>query len=442
VADVAEDSMVIEQGQQYFVVQVCGPGEVTFMNESFQQQFIDFRQWTFSIDSNLVTDNDWNGKFDFPHIGTFYGSLVLNPNTTCGDTAWLRVDVFPDIRADFEFDYDTCRAGPVSFTDLSVSDAGPNTIDFWDWDFGDGGSSAQQHPSHIYQEPGALPIALTVRDTNNCADTKTKTIQYFPVPELLVIAPSEFIGCQPASIFFDNLSFPVNESYTIAWEFGDGGTSSEISPTHLYTDLGTYSISLKITSPLGCETDTVWNDLITILPSPEAAFSYLPEQPSNLDPTVHFTDESTGAAKWKWTFGTAGGSTQQHPVFTFPYTGLQQIQLIVFHVSGCTDTAIQMLDVIPEVRYFLPNAFTPNGDGFNDGFRGTGSMEGATNFSLTIWNRYGEKLFETSDPDEDWNGKKNNTGNLAPQGVYVVVVNFRGPRGEKHELRGYATLVK
>ena len=103
---------------------------------------------------------------------------------------------------------------------------------------------------------------------------------------------------------------------------------------------------------------------------------------------------------------------------------------------------MQLLDVIPEVRYFLPNAFTPNGDAANDGFRGNGSMEGASEFTLSIWNRYGEKLFETGDPFEAWNGRKNNTGELSTQGVYMVTVRFKGPRGEKHEIRGYATLIK
>jgi gliding motility-associated-like protein len=98
--------------------------------------------------------------------------------------------------------------------------------------------------------------------------------------------------------------------------------------------------------------------------------------------------------------------------------------------------------VIPEVRYFLPNAFSPNGDGSNDGFRGNGMMEGARDFVFRIWNRYGEMLFETNDPFEAWNGRKNNTGDLSAQGVYVVVVTYTTPRGEKKELRGFATLVK
>ena len=444
-ADIAEDDTITLQGEQYYVVNACGINDVIFNNQSTEASNINSVLWRFDLGASDTTSTDWSPRITFPGLGTYYGELYLNPNVNtdeCADTALIEVNVFPGITADFEFDYDTCVAGPVTFTDLSSSGAGPNSIVSWDWDFGDNNTSDLQHPVHTYNIPGALNVSLLIRDTNDCTGLETKVVSYFPVPQLLVVAPSEFIGCQPAEIFFDNLSTPVNDQYNIFWEFGDGGTSTEIDPTHTYQDLGTFTVSLSITSPLGCSTDTIWNDLITVLPSPIADFTFTPQQPSNLVPTVSFFDESFEPVAWKWTFSDVGASIQQNPTFTFPDTGMQEIQLVVFHESGCTDTMIQFLDVIPEVRYFLPNAFTPNGDGFNDGFRGNGVMKGATDFSLSIWNRYGEKLFETADPFESWNGRKDNTGQLAPQGVYVVVVSFREPRGALRELRGYATLVK
>ena len=90
----------------------------------------------------------------------------------------------------------------------------------------------------------------------------------------------------------------------------------------------------------------------------------------------------------------------------------------------------------------MPNAFTPNADGKNEGFLGKGFLEGATGFNMSIWNRWGEKVFETSDPTEAWNGRQNNTGGMSDPGVYVYVVTFTGPRGENHEYKGYATLIR
>jgi gliding motility-associated-like protein len=90
----------------------------------------------------------------------------------------------------------------------------------------------------------------------------------------------------------------------------------------------------------------------------------------------------------------------------------------------------------------MPNAFSPNEDGKNDEFRGSGFTEGMQNFELSIWNRWGERIFVTSDPEEGWNGRKDNSGNLIPPGVYIYRVNYVDPRGQPIVLEGFATLVR
>lgn len=438
VADIRED---IQIGPQRFVVNSCGDFTINFVNQSFQRSFIDNFRWTFSVGNNqTVASSDWDPTVTFPGVGNYQGMLILNENTNCGDTAEILVNIYPEIAADFSFAYDTCVAGPVAFTDLSTT--GSCCLTNWDWTFGDGHTSTAQNPLHDYRIPGSLPVTLTVRDTNACEAQRTHIVDYFPVPALIVIAPSEAVACQPANIFFDNLSFPIDSTYDILWTFGDGGTSSDISPTHAYTDPGLYTVSVSITSPIGCEIDTTFTNLITVLPSPQAGFTYAPDQPSNLFPQVQFTDASQGASRWAWDFGVPPGSTFPSPVFTFPDTGLYLVQQIVYHPSGCTDTAQVVIDVIPEIRYYLPNAFTPNGDGLNDDFKGKGLLAGITNFQFTIWNRWGEPVFETTDPFLGWNGRKHNSGQEMPPGAYLVVVTFLDSRGQRTEMKGYATLIR
>ncbi|MEZ4986640.1 MAG: PKD domain-containing protein [Saprospiraceae bacterium] len=176
---------------------------------------------------------------------------MLNENTNCGDTATIIVNLYPEIEADFSFVYDTCVADVVTFTDLSQT--GACCLTGWDWAFGDGQQSTQQNPIHLYNIPGSLPVTLTVRDTNQCEDQITRLLDYFPVPALIVIAPSEVLACEPASIFFDNLSFPIDSTYDIIWTFGDGASSTVISPTHIYDTPGTYTVQVAITSPIGCK---------------------------------------------------------------------------------------------------------------------------------------------------------------------------------------------
>ncbi|MCB0580292.1 MAG: PKD domain-containing protein [Phaeodactylibacter sp.] len=437
VAQIASDEVI--NSREYVVVS-CGENTVSFRNESFQRNNIDVWNWAFDIEGQMQSFNDWSPSITFPDTGTYFGQLILNPNTTCGDTADIRVEIYPEIRAGFSFEYDTCLAGPTTFTDESFSGSGQLTD--WSWAFGDGQGSNQQHPVHTFREPGNFPVTLEVTDINGCKDALTRPLPYYPIPELIVIAPSTFTGCVPASIFFDNLSVPINEEYDILWEFGDGGTATTVSPTYLYERAGTYTVSIDIVSPLGCQTDTTFTNLITVLPSPVAGFSFSPEQPSNIEPTVNFFDESIDAIRWLYDFGTGQSSSIPNPAYTFPDTGLFEVMQVVTHPSGCTDTLLKTIDIRPEVRYFLPNAFTPNNDGTNDEYLGAGVMEGATAFSLTIWNRWGELVFQTSDPFEGWNGRKHNTGSEVPAGVYMVLVTFNGPRGEPFELQGVATVVR
>lgn len=438
VADIEEDEII--NGHDFLVIS-CGENTVDFVNQSYQLQYIDVVKWLFDINGDILQSVDWDASITFPGPGTYGGKLMLNPGTNCADTANIYVTVHPEVFSDFSFEYDTCDAGTVSFTDLSFSGAGPGTITNWNWSFGDGGSSLDENPGHLYLDPGNFAVSLTVTDVNSCADQAIYELPYFPVPDLIVIDPSQFVGCEPAQITFNNLSFPIDESYIVQWDFGDGSTGQGLSPTHEFTQEGIYTILLSITSPIGCFKDTVYPDWIEILPSPLAGFTYSPRDPSNLEPTVSFFDQSQEAESWRWDFSGLGFSFLPNPVFTFPDTGLQVVTQIVTHVSTCRDTAVQVIDIEPEVRYFLPSAFSPNDDGINDTYRGEGVMEGARDFRFQVWNRYGELIFETKDPFLGWNGRKHNTGALSPSGVYVVVVSYITPRGQPVTVNGFAVLV-
>lgn len=440
VAAIEADEILADQS---FRVISCGESTVTFVNESTQEQFIDEFFWEFDINGNTQTFTQDNPTVDFPSDGIYMGNLVLNPGTQCSDTAAILVEIYPDITADFSFAYDTCVYGPVIFTDESTSDAGPDALVDWFWEFGDGNTDTLQNTEHLYEIPGNLPVSLTITDINDCTETYTEIIDYFPVPTLIVVAPSTFDGCAPADIFFDNLSVPIDTTYDINWDFGDGNTSTQISPNNIYETPGTYTVSVDITSPIGCMTDTIFPNLIRVRPSPFAGFSFTPEQPNNFEPTVSFFDESVDAAQYRWDIDNGEfTSFLPEPVYTFPDTGIHVVQQVVIHESGCTDTLVQIIDVEPQVRYFLPNAFTPNFDSVNDEFRGNGVLDGATGFDFQIWNRYGELVFRTEDPFEAWNGRKNNEGRLSPNGVYVVVATYVNPRGEQIELKGFVTLVR
>jgi len=181
---------------------------------------------------------------------------------------------------------------------------------------------------------------------------------------------------------------------------------------------------------------------VTVLAAPTANFICTPENPTNFAPEVTFTDQSTDAVNWSWDFGTGDNSSLQNPIYAYPDTGKYEVQLIATHQSGCQDSISKFIDVQPRYTYHLPNAFTPNYDDVNDGFRGAGIFYGIKSFDMIIWNRWGEMVFQTNDPNIAWNGRKNNTGQMLPLGVYVYQVRLSGARGIKENLTGYVTLVR
>lgn len=442
-AKLAADSLTINIEE--YTIKSCGNKTIFFENKTTEASNVEEAEWRFDMNGTIVTDNVniWFTAFTFPDTGLYHGMLLINQNSGgCSDTAFIHVRIFPEVHASFAYDYDTCVASPVAFTDHSTGEGGINQ---WKWNFGiPGSSSSLQNPSYQYPIPGNHPVKLKVTDQNLCSDDTTVVITWFPVPPVIIIQPSSFLGCNPADIFFDNLSTPIDDSYDIVWYFGDGdSTHNVISPSHIYDEDGVYDVRVEITSPIGCYVDADFPNLIRVEPSPIANFACDPDSAlSNFNNTVQFIDQSIGAEHWNWQLGPNHTSLEQNPLHTFLDTGKITVRLIVTHPAGCKDSITKELDIRPEVTWYMPNAFTPNGDGTNDDFFGKGFLNGAQNFKMAIWNRWGELVFETTNPDEKWNGEKRNSKGLSPEGVYVYVVTFTGPRGEANEYKGFATLIR
>lgn len=438
----ADISASKKDGSDY-TINSCGDYTINFKNLSTDVRFIKNYSWEFDINGEIETYDSRDVSVTFPGVGQYTATMILNkdiPNAEdCTDTANITINLYPSINADFTFEYDTCKAGPVVFTDFSESGAGP--VRKWDWNFIEG-SSDKRNPEFEYEFPGNKTARLIVEDDNKCRDTLIQTIPYFPVPHTLIVDPNVFTGCQPAHITFNNLSDPIDESYTFEWDFGDGNQGDVLNPTHVYEESGVYDVKLKVISPLGCVIEKGWSKLIEVLDSPVAGFSFSPEEPNLFDNTVHFIDESTGGNFYQWTFDTLGLSLMQNPTFTFRDTGTFLVQQVVLRETGCTDTSSVLIPILPFINFFMPNAFTPDGDGLNDVFIPVGSFEGVSFYNFSIWNRWGDKLFETTDFGTGWNGQRNNTGNQAPPGVYAYIIKYKDGHGNIQVKKGHCTLIR
>ena len=223
----------------------------------------------------------------------------------------------------------------VSFTDQST-----NTPTSWQWDFGDGNSSIEQNPTHIYQNAGYYTVELTVTNDYG-SDTVIKnnyiTTGNAPAADFTGNPTS---GTAPLTVNFTDQS--TNEPTSWQWDFGDGNSSTEQNPEHTYQDAGTYTVVLTVNNDYGSDTE-IKNGFINVTTAgsaPIAEFTGIPT--SGAAPlTVNFTDQSTNApTNWQWDFGDGNSSTQQNLVHTYQDAGMYTVVLIVTNSYG-SDTEVK-----------------------------------------------------------------------------------------------------
>ena len=415
----------------------CRPLSVAFQNNPlnnfpgyrFQRQFGDGRSSN-SFDTSLI----------YTQAGRYIALLRIDTDAGCTETFRDTIVVYDLPIARMGIDYDSCSGGPVRFRNTSLP-SNQGLIQQALWQFGDGNTANQNIVFHQYADTNTYTIALLVIDEHGCRDSIQRVLDWRPRPVFpLSLANSR--ACLPLVVADppDN-PYPI-AGYELTWRFGEGTTSNQASGAFTYNQPGVYTRRLVVRSPSGCIDS--FSSRHEALAVPVAAFGFQPNPITSLEPLVQFNDASIGAENWLWDFGlnrNQGGSNLQNPEHLYRDTGLFRVRLVVQHLSGCRDTAERSLEIIPQFTYFLPNAFTPNGDGTNDVYMGRGILDFTESFQMAIYNRWGERVFETQNPNEAWNGRKFNSLEACPAGVYVVVVRIKGPRGEEREIKGFATIV-
>ncbi|MDD4373952.1 MAG: PKD domain-containing protein [Bacteroidales bacterium] len=333
---------------------VCLDSPIQFNNTSvspngnIQTWIWDFGDGT---TQTIQAPDDPNVAYTYLQAGTFNVTLTVIDNVGCEDDFTRQVNVQNNPLANFTFEQ-TCFGEPVMFTDLSSPNGGPDLFS-WVWEFGDplsgtNNNSNLQNPSHQFTAPGIFNVSLTVTNTLGCTNTieiDVEVSETIPIDfsyDAAAFCPGEPIDFTPDGI--DIVSYQ--------WDFGDGGTSIQHTPQYIYSNPGTYTVSLIVTAIDGCQ-GYVEHDIL-INEEPLAAFST--DSPScSGAPTQFFNASSSPTGyitEWIWNFGDGSDEVivtfPDNPDVSHQYAeGTYIASLTVTNSNGCSNTVSQDVIVAP-----------------------------------------------------------------------------------------------
>ena len=179
----------------------------------------------------------------------------------------------------------------------------------------------------------------------------------------------------------------------------------------------------------------------TVFGFPVADFIQSADQVSIFQPVITFTDNSSDAISWDWNFGDGTSITDlTQPIHEYSDSGTYQVRLIVMNNGGCMDTTYGTIRIEPEFTLYVPNSFTPNGDGVNDYFFATGV--GIIDYEMWIMDRWGKQIFHSQEQTHQWDGSYFGNDRSCQSDVYEFIINVHDYKGKPHKVIGHVSLVR
>ncbi len=353
--------------------------------------------------------------------GSYDISLLVETTEGCKGQIVRPIIVNPAPKPAF-YNADVCLGEPSVFSDLSTIVSG--SLVGWAWDFADGSNSTLQNPEHVYGEPGKYPVTLVVTSDSGCVNAITPLVTVHELPVVQTITQDTICFGDQAFLLATSDPSSVVNWYASLEDVDKGnilheGFSFTTPPLPFQT---TYYVQPQ--SEYGCVNtpQTVTAHLYETQDLEIVPDKYVLELPAGL---VNFDYVATiEIAEWNWNFGDNTTSDLSQPAHDYQYPGLYEIVLKTVDINGCEMTAVSKIEVKKIVEVHLPTAFSPNQDGINDRYQIGAYNINFERFNFQVFGRWGQKIFETSDPAFAWDGR-DTQGIEVPEGVYVFVVRYQ-----------------
>lgn len=367
------------------------------------------------------------GTFDPGTAGVGNWTITYNIPGMCGDVQTTEIDVIPNL------DPSITPIGPycVDATSVNMTAATPGGV--WTGMGITSGTAGTFDPATA--GVGTSTVIYTIPGGCGAADTTTVLINPLPVVSFTADQTS---GCEPLLVNFTNTTVGSVDCF---WDFGAAGTSIDCAGPAMSFSPGAYDVSLTITDANGCINTMNSPGMINSYAYPTAGFTFGPQPTTVINPTIEFLNTSSGGATYVWDFAGLDQSNGYDASYTFPDTGVYNVELLVTSAEGCSDSITYPVLIGPELLVFVPNAFSPDGDGRNDIFLPSvqGHIDGS--YKLLVFDRWGSVVFESQQTNNGWDGMVGNRMATNDVFVWTIVVKSETTKLEK-EYKGHVTVLR
>lgn len=328
---------------------------------------------------------------------------------------------------------DTICLGADAMVQAEVDDMTYIT-DLW-WNY----SELEGFGPHYVTPEGSTNYAVTIRNVCNEEYALTIPIDVY-MPPSMMLSGAGTVGCDDVNVAFQfemgDYEWPISD---YSWLI-NGEEYEDLNPIVLFEGGTNANATLNLTFENGCT--FAFEDAIglTIYESPDADFYYNPD-PAKQSEITEFIDISHGNPEyWQWYLEGAYFSDEERPTWVFEETGEYVVEQVVIDYNGCSDTAVHTVTVIGDFLVYVPNAFTPDGNGVNNNWRPVMTNISGEDFELFVFNRWGEVVWQTNDIYASWDGSYQ--GGFVQDDVYVWRIVARDHRSELHEFNGHVTILR
>lgn len=400
----------------------CNGDTVNFTNSSTSGGIL-YYIWNFG---DGASDTAMNPHHIFQQ-GTYTVTLIAT-NHYCFDSTKIPLNLVHPLKAGFTADpVLLCQGSPVTFTDTSITNgAGVGHA----WTFGDGGTDTVKNPVYNFQKTGTFNVQMVITDWVPCKDTANITIDVDTTSGIAILT-TDSVLCAGQYITLTGL-YASRGNTGISWTFSNGDSILAVNPlVKAFNTAGTYTV--YATPHYRACKDTTGSRVIHVMQQPTISLGPDTSICAGSE-TITLRDDINSlntAASWHWSTGSRGPST----IIVAP-----GIYFATVNINNCYSS--DTITVNPDCYMDIPNVFSPNGDGINDYFYPRSLLtRGLTHFTMNIYNRWGQLIFETTSLDgAGWDGKMN--GVRQPQGVYVYVIDATFRDGQKEHHQGNVTLMR